>query len=728
MKAPMGYRETRRTGRLRAALVPLLAAGLIGAAGCRSLPTRILDTPELPQAQPPSPETLDPIWREITGIPSDGHYFDVAAGDLNGDGRTDLVAGSFEPGGIAIWLALPDGSWQSVFVPLASSEARDVALVDLEEDGREEIIVVSSGGIGGILLLRAPEEGPWGDPVMIATGPGYEALAAGDLDRDGSVDLVVALGDTGSGGGVDLLLGNGAGGFARGVSPATGGSYRDVLLEDLNQDGRLDLAAAGWGLNEGIRIFYGDGRGGLAAGPVLGVPGYYRGLAAGDIDGDGSLELIATTYRGGASVFSGLGADPQRCVITPEGSYWKPHILDADGDGRTEIYLPSTSGLGIPAWRQDGVCRYSRVETGLPDDEVWYQLAPGRLQGEGPEILLAAGFTGGLRGFVRSRTGPAEPASARITPIDDGAEEMHARGNAAFTHALGFDEYRLGTGDAVTLRVFNGTETQEISTIVQSDGQLFVPFRGIGSVQAAGISPTELKNAVSAKAAVVWRDPEVEVVVTEFHAHKVSLLGEIRGTTRSDSGPGQYALEGKTRVVDFLSRHGGPTEQADLSRVQHIRPSGRSSYLNLYKAIFAADQHDNPILDVGDTIFVPSVALSNRKVFVLGQVNRPGLQELRESITLLEAVARAEGFTDQAKLRNVFVVRGGVSAPELIAVNVEDLLERGNLTSDLVLRNGDIVYVPRKFIADLKEFFSAIEPALNLITDVFIIKELAEDN
>ena len=153
----------------------------------------------------------------------------------------------------------------------------------------------------------------------------------------------------------------------------------------------------------------------------------------------------------------------------------------------------------------------------------------------------------------------------------DAPEERWSGGNATFTTALGFDEYRLGVDDVVRIRVFNGEGVEEVEAVVQSDGEVFVPARGIGSIVAAGKSPAQLKQAVLERAGKIWRGPEVEVVVLKYKAHKVSLLGEVRSSARSDSGPGQYALEGKTRVVDFLSKHGGPTDRADLSRVQLIQ-------------------------------------------------------------------------------------------------------------------------------------------------------------
>jgi protein involved in polysaccharide export with SLBB domain len=351
----------------------------------------------------------------------------------------------------------------------------------------------------------------------------------------------------------------------------------------------------------------------------------------------------------------------------------------------------------------------------------------GRLGAESGDTLVAAGFESGI-GYFSPGTTEAAGASAPILQSAAGpTDENYGRGNDVFTIVLGFPEYRIGVGDLLRIRVLAGETIHEIEADVQSDGEIFLPVSGLGSVSASGVSPTQLKREILERAGKIWLEPEVEVVLIKYRAHTVSVLGEVRSTARVDSGPGSYPLEGKTRVVDFLSKHGGPSERADLNRVQLIRPSGRSSYLNLYKAIFASDIRENPILNRGDTVFVPSVALSNRKVFVLGEVRQPGLLELRENITLLEAIARAEGLTERAVLKKVLVVRGGLTSPELIAVNLKDILERGNLADDLTLRNGDIVYIPRRTIYDIKETFAAIQPALGFIESIFILNELAED-
>ena len=712
---------------MRPGRTAVLSLGLLAALGCRSYSTRILDRPELPRAAV-GRKAPEPLWVQRTGPPTDGHYFAAATGDLNGDGLPDLAAVSFEPGGISVWMAREDGTWQFGLVPLPASEARDILLVDVDGDGRDDVVAVSRGGIDGLLLLQIPEEGPWESPTIISSGSGYEAVAAGDIDGDGDLDLAAARGGGRDDGGIEVLLGDGHGGFHGGTAPLSAGSYRDVLLDDLDGDGRLDIVAAGWGLDEGIRLLWGDGHGGFRAGPVVGVPGHYRSLTLGDVTGDGKKDLVATTYREGVAVFPGLDPAADRCVLIDEGSFWSALLADGDGDGRPEVYATSSNGLGILAWRHERGCSFRRFDSGLPDRDVWYGLAAGQIRATGSAEIIAAGFTGGLQFFAPAHTpSPPESPGPLLSTLEGSAEDPYERGNDAFTTALGFDEYRLGVGDIVRVRVFNGSDVREIEATVQSDGEIFVPTPGIGSITASGVSPTQLKRALKARASDVWKDPEVEVVVIGHRAHTISLLGEVHTTNRPDSGPGQYPLKGKVRVVGFLSQHGGLTDRADLNRVQLIRPSGRSSYLNLYKAIFSSDQNENPILNDGDTLFVPSVSFSNRKVFVLGEVKHPGMLELRENLTLLEAITSAEGFTDKAVLKKILVIRGGLESPELLAVNLKDLLERGDMSANVLLRNGDVVYVPRRLIANVNEFFAAIQPALNLIETLFILNEVASD-
>jgi len=706
----------------------VVLAGTLLFASCKPKETRVIDRPEL-NKDLQAVRTLEPapaMWEEWTAPSSEGHYYAAATGDVNGDGTPDLVAGSFEPGGVAIWIGHSDDTWEHSFLSLPSSEGRDVALADIDGDGRDEILVVSRGGIEGLLVLHSPDEGPWGQPDVISEKAGYESIAAADLDNDGDIDLAAALGGDRIDGGIEIWLGDGAGIFTNDYALQSGGSFKDVLLATIDGDAHLDLIAAGWGLSQGVRIFRGKGDGGFVPGPVLGMPGNYRSVELGDVNGDGRDDLVAVTYRSGVRVFPGLDPEAEPCVLIENGSFWSALVTDVDGDGRAEIHAASSNGLGILSWSHEKNCEFTPIATGLPTRDVWFGLTFGELYDSGERALVAAGFSDGIRAFGPAGSGdPREGARARIIRGPDDAEERWARGNDTFTTAQGFPEYRLGVGDLVGVRVFNGERLEEVEATVQTDGEIFVPARGIGSVPAAGQSPVQLKSAILELAGQVWREAEVEVVVLEYRSHKIALLGEIRSTARSDSGPGQYAIEGKTRVVDFLSKHGGPTDHADLNHVQVIRPDGRSSYLNLYKAVLSSDQRENPILNNGDTVFVPSLSMSNRRLIVLGEVNEPGMVEIRDDISLLEAVARVGGFNKRAYLQNIVVIRGGLESPEVTAVNIRAALEGGDLSVDLTLRSGDIVYVPHKKIVNFQQVMASIQPIFNLILDALIIRELA---
>lgn len=80
------------------------------------------------------------------------------------------------------------------------------------------------------------------------------------------------------------------------------------------------------------------------------------------------------------------------------------------------------------------------------------------------------------------------------------------------------------------------------------------------------------------------------------------------------------------------------------------------------------------------------------RIYVMGEVTRPGLYELEKQHNLLDAIAIAGGYTKDTAKRKVFVLsQGGNTAP--IQVNLLQLLEKGDMTQNVSLKNGDVVYL-----------------------------------
>jgi polysaccharide export outer membrane protein len=99
--------------------------------------------------------------------------------------------------------------------------------------------------------------------------------------------------------------------------------------------------------------------------------------------------------------------------------------------------------------------------------------------------------------------------------------------------------------------------------------------------------------------------------------------------------------------------------------------------------------------------------IGGQKVIVLGEVLVPGVYSLTGSRNVLDAIGLAQGFTKDAVASSVVVIHGGLSNPQAVRVNLTKAL-RGDIRQNLILQPEDIVFVPKKFIANLNYFLSQI--------------------
>ena len=158
-------------------------------------------------------------------------------------------------------------------------------------------------------------------------------------------------------------------------------------------------------------------------------------------------------------------------------------------------------------------------------------------------------------------------------------------------------------------------------------------------------------------------------------------------------------------------------ENPDLNKEVIVRPDGKISFplINDVAAEgLTISQLDEEITSkLKDYIKYPDVSVSLKKIggsriIVLGEVGSPGVYSLEDRKTVLEAIALAGGFTKDAVLNSVIVIKGGLEHPKAIRVNLASALRKGRLKEDINLSAQDIVYVPRKFIANLNYFLKQI--------------------
>jgi len=222
----------------------------------------------------------------------------LAAADLNGDGRLDLVMAFATDSGVKVVALLGHGDGTfSVGTPvLVASDfwtggPLDVAVGDFDADGKPDVVTANSDA-ESVTMLLGNGDGTFGAPIASTTS--YpSALALGDFDGNGKLDLAVAEGYGGSE--VDVLLGHADGSFALPpLSSPAGAEPFSLQANDFNGDGRLDLIVADNDANT-IDVLFGIGDGTFQAPLAVPVGSPQRTLVAGDFNGDGKPDLAAVS-------------------------------------------------------------------------------------------------------------------------------------------------------------------------------------------------------------------------------------------------------------------------------------------------------------------------------------------------------------------------------------------------------------------------------------------------
>ena len=141
-------------------------------------------------------------------------------------------------------------------------------------------------------------------------------------------------------------------------------------------------------------------------------------------------------------------------------------------------------------------------------------------------------------------------------------------GNSSFTVRRGTPEYLLGPGDVLKITFWEGAKSTEYIAEVRSDGKISYAF--MDDVPVSGRTVGELYEALMEGLKQYIRAPRLEVVVKEHKSKPVLLFGQINKISPGPSGPGKYALKGKTTILDLIVSAGGPV----TGRGRHLHGNG----------------------------------------------------------------------------------------------------------------------------------------------------------
>jgi len=159
-------------------------------------------------------------------------------------------------------------------------------------------------------------------------------------------------------------------------------------------------------------------------------------------------------------------------------------------------------------------------------------------------------------------------------------------------------EYLIGPEDVLDITVWKNCPDLCRTVPVRPDGKMSLPL--VNDVQAAGLTPMDLRQHLTEQLSEYLPTPEVSVIVREVHNFKVAVVGSVKM-------PGDYEIKSQATVLELLARAQGLTEFANRDRIVVLRQSGtKTDRIKFnYRKVAEGNDQDNFYVRAGDVIVVP---------------------------------------------------------------------------------------------------------------------------
>ncbi len=246
-------------------------------------------------------------------------------------------------------------------------------------------------------------------------------------------------------------------------------------------------------------------------------------------------------------------------------------------------------------------------------------------------------------------------------------------------------EYRMAVSDLFEISVYEEPDLTKVVRVA-ADGMISYPL--LGNIFVKGLTAKELEAKITELLAKDYLvNPQVSIFIKEHS--KISVLGQVEK-------PGAYELKTGLSIIDAIALASGFTDKADKTKVKRIREKeGKKETIEININTIAKDVYAGReiMLEPNDVIIVEELGT----ISIIGQVKNPGRYDLKDGMTVIDAIAIAGGLTDIAAGDGTKVIRSEKGKKQIFRIPITSIVKSGDKSQDVILRPNDTIVVPESF-------------------------------
>jgi protein involved in polysaccharide export with SLBB domain len=203
-------------------------------------------------------------------------------------------------------------------------------------------------------------------------------------------------------------------------------------------------------------------------------------------------------------------------------------------------------------------------------------------------------------------------------------------------------DYVIGPGDELMIRAW-GQIDLDVHARVDRNGNVFLPK--VGSVGVAGLKYAQLEDFLKSHIGRIYQNFDLNVTMGELRSIDIYVVGQV-------SRPGRYTVSSLSTLTNAIFASGGPSSHGSMRDIQLKRGGKVVTTFDLYDLLLSGDKSKDVVLQPEDVIYVSS---NGPQVAMGGQINVPGIYELKTETKLSEVIRLSGGLTNTAYGGKVYI-------------------------------------------------------------------------